>query len=78
MEEIVPYLSSENKKFDHVISLDEITDEFLANIEKIENFRAPFFNNIPIVEKFNLPNNWKIVHKEKKYVWTSPTTKDKI
>ncbi|RIB21979.1 S-adenosyl-L-methionine-dependent methyltransferase [Gigaspora rosea] len=108
MEEIVPYLSNENKKFDHVIILgviyhlsndiatnflsslfeiaeksitleiDEITDEFLANIKKIQNFRAPFFNNIPIVERFHLPNNWKIVHKEKKYMWKSATTKDKI
>ncbi|CAG8836005.1 41821_t:CDS:1 [Gigaspora margarita] len=108
MEEIVPYLSSENKKFDHVISLgaifhlpndiftnflsslfeiaeksitleiDEITDEFLANVEKIQNFQASFFNNTPIVERFHLPNNWKIVLKEKNYMWTSPTTKDKI
>ncbi|CAG8708349.1 13370_t:CDS:1 [Racocetra persica] len=108
MEEIIPYLSSKNKKFDHIISLgaiyhlsndiftnflpslfeiaeksvtlqiDEITDEFLANIEKIQNFRAPFFNNTPIIERFHLPKNWKIVHKEKHYLWTSPTTKDEI
>jgi trans-aconitate methyltransferase len=34
----------------------EITDQFLANLEKSLKFQSPLYNNVPIIEKFNLPN----------------------
>jgi 2-polyprenyl-3-methyl-5-hydroxy-6-metoxy-1,4-benzoquinol methylase len=39
------------------LEIEEITEEFLVNIERKLNFRVPFFNNVPIVEEFRLPNN---------------------
>lgn len=60
------------------LEVDEITNQFLANLEKVLKFQSPLYNNVPIIEKFNLPSGWKIVHEERKHMWISPTTGDKV
>jgi len=60
------------------LEVDEITSQFLANLEKKLKFKSQIYNNVPVVEKFNLPSGWKVVHEEKKHMWISPTTGDGV
>jgi predicted TPR repeat methyltransferase len=39
------------------LEIDEITDKFLANLEKTLKFQSPLYNNVPVIEKFNLPSS---------------------
>jgi hypothetical protein len=47
-------------------------------LEKTLKFQSPLYNNVPVIEKFNLPSSWKVVHEERKPMWISPTTGDEV
>jgi hypothetical protein len=60
------------------IGIEDIPYIYNENLISIGKKSMYSYNNTNIIENFNIPCDWKLVNKERSFMWNSPKTKDNI
>ncbi|OQE21412.1 hypothetical protein PENFLA_c014G10646 [Penicillium flavigenum] len=58
--------------------VDDLDDEYLSILGKLNGGRVFDFNNAPSAKEFGIPRGWRRVHWERLHLYTSPTTKTDV
>ena len=54
--------------------VDDLEDDYIATVIRKHGALCLNYNNVRAVEEFGVPKGWRLVHKKREPLYTSPTT----
>ncbi|KAF9938216.1 hypothetical protein BGZ65_000200 [Modicella reniformis] len=58
------------------MGIEDISDEFNKRLN--ENGKQSLHDHTPIMDSYTIPLGWRLVHKQRAFFWTSPSTGDEV
>ncbi|KAI1292719.1 hypothetical protein EDD11_008598 [Mortierella claussenii] len=60
------------------VGIEGISDEFNKRLTEIGKEHLHTYDNTPIIDSYTIPKGWRLVHKQREFFWTSPSTGDEV
>ncbi|KAF9274338.1 hypothetical protein BGZ88_003105 [Linnemannia elongata] len=60
------------------VGIEDISDEFNKHLAEMGKEQLHTYNNTPIIDFYTIPEGWRLVHKQRDFFWTSPSTGDEV
>ncbi|KAF9273689.1 hypothetical protein BGZ68_001286 [Mortierella alpina] len=60
------------------VGIEAITDEYNKHLAVLGMEKLHCYDHTPCIDSHTIPEGWRLVHKQRDFFWTSPTTKDDV